>query len=132
MPRDLKRTLKDLEELLLVSAVRKDAKKVSSLLAAEFREYGSSGRIYSKAEIVEMLQSEPSTDISLMDFEIQPLGDRAVLATYRAVKQVPGSTPESTPESTSGSLAVESLRSSIWVFREERWQMLFHQGTKIS
>jgi hypothetical protein len=115
---DVKQTLQDLEELLLVNTVRKNVQKVSSLLAPEFREYGSSGRSYSRAEIIDQLQSEPSTDLSLRDFEIQHLCGHAILATYRAVNQTPGSLP------------VESLRSSIWVYRDERWQMLFHQGTK--
>jgi hypothetical protein len=115
---DVKQTLQHLEERLLTNAVRKDAREVSSLLVPEFREYGSSGRVYSKTEIIDQLQSEPSTNFSLKNFEIQHLSDQIVLVTYRAVKQNPGSLP------------VESLRSSIWVFRDERWQMLFHQGTK--
>ncbi len=116
---NVKRTLQDFEELLLANGVRTDAQKVSSLLAPEFREYGSSGRPYSKTEIIDQLQSEPSTDLFLRDFEIQHLCGQAILATYRAVKQAPGSLP------------VESLRSSIWVYRDEHWQMLFHQGTKV-
>ena len=115
---DIKETLQHLEEQLLTNAVRKNAQQVSSLLVPEFREYGSSGRVYSKTEIIDQLQSEPSTNLSLRNFEIQHLCDQIVLVTYLMVKQ------------DLGSLPVESLRSSIWGFRDDRWQMLFHQGTK--
>lgn len=112
---EIKQTLQQLEERLLTNA-----KEVSSLLVSEFREYGSSGQIYSKAEIVDRLRSEPSTNLSLRDFEVQPLCSEVVLATYRAIKHQPGASP------------VESLRSSIWGFRDGRWQMIFHQGTRAS
>ena len=115
----IKETLEQLEQLLLTSATRRNATEVSSLLADEFREFGSSGSTFSKTEIISHLQSEDSVSLSLHSFEALPISDRAFLVTYRAVKEVPGLAP------------VESLRSSIWIYRDGRWQMLFHQGTKV-
>ncbi|MGM0878048.1 MAG: DUF4440 domain-containing protein [Bacillota bacterium] len=48
------------------------------------------------------------------DFEIHPISDGAVLATY-CVKD------ETRNQHT--------LRSSIWKLIDGRWQMFFHQGT---
>ena len=116
---DIGQTLQELEQRLLTASVRQDAREVSSLLADEFREFGSSGRTLLKKEIIELLRSETSVSPSLKDVEACSVSDGAVLLTYRSVKQVPGSPP------------TESLRSSLWVYRDGRWQMLFHQGTNI-
>jgi hypothetical protein len=118
-PANIEETLRQLEERLLTSAVRHNEQEVSSLLADEFQEYGSSGRVYSKAEIVRALQNESSRQLSLHCFEGRGLAEGVVHVTYRALSEFSGTPP------------VASLRSSIWVFRDGRWQMLFHQGTRI-
>jgi hypothetical protein len=116
---DVKQTLQEFEQRLLTKAVRQDAREVSSLLADEFREFGSSGRTLSKTEIIDLLQSESSACRSLKNFEAHLVSEQAVLVTFRAIKEVVGSLP------------VESLRSSLWVLRDGRWQMLFHQGSTV-
>jgi hypothetical protein len=90
---DVKQTLQELEQRLLTNAVRQDAREVPSLLADEFREFGSSGRTFSKAEIVDLLQSESSVCFSLKSFEAYPVSEQAVLVTFRAVKEIAGSPP---------------------------------------
>lgn len=117
--RTIKEHLKKLEESLLTEAVRKNSDLLSSLFAEEFREFGSSGRSFSKAAMIALLDEESAGGLSLKNFEISLLSEHVVLATYRAIRKVPGH-----PDST-------SLRSSIWVLRGTRWQMLFHQGTRI-
>jgi len=116
---DVKQTLLELEQRLLTNAIRQDAQEISSLLADEFREFGSSGRTFSKTEIIDLSRSEPSVCLSLKSFEAYPISEQAVLVTFRAVKEVAGSPP------------IESLRSSLWVHRDGRWQLLFHQGTRV-
>ena len=104
--------LKELEETLLIDLVWNNAEHVSSLLAEKFREFGSSGRCFSKAEIIDLLQTESPVGLSLKDFEAYLLSAHVALVTYRAVKD------------TRESLPGESLRSSIWVFRDPsaRWR----------
>jgi hypothetical protein len=51
--------------------------------------------------------------------QARELAPGLALVTYRAIRAAPGA------------LAVQSLRSSIWACRDGRWQMLFHQGTRI-
>lgn len=111
--------LRALEERLLQSAVRKAASAVAGLLADGFWEFGSSGRIYSKAEVIALLQREESVRLSLMDFEVKLLSASLALVTYRALRETPDGEP------------VQSWRSSLWELRDGRWQMLFYQGTKI-
>ncbi len=118
-PATIAETLRLLEERLLTSAVRLNGQEVSSLPADEFQEYGSSGRAYSKAEIVRALENESSRQLSLHCFETRVLAEGVVQATYQAKSELSGTPP------------VASLRSSIWIFRDGRWQMLFHQGTRI-
>jgi hypothetical protein len=117
--KDLKQTLLDLEKQLLTLAVRQDVQKLSVLLADEFREVGSSGRSYSKSEVLASLPLEAAASFSLDDFAVCPVSEEAILVTFRAVKEVAGSQP------------VASLRSSLWVQRDGRWQLLFHQGTAL-
>jgi hypothetical protein len=111
--------LRELEEQLLDPAIRKNYEIVSSLLADDFREFGSSGRVFSKEEILVELANEGTNKISLTNFQAKAMAAGVFLVTYRAVRN----------DTASGSF-VTSLRSSIWVMREARWQMLFHQGTK--
>lgn len=115
---DIRKTLQDLEEQLLTHSVRTNPAALSSLLTEEFREFGSPGRIFSKPEIIHELQHESPSQTSIQDFHVSLLSDKIALVTYRAIKRQPGSQ------------SIESLRSSLWIFREGRWQMHFHQGTR--
>ena len=112
--------LKHLEETLLSNAVRKDRSQASALLAEGFREIGSSGRAFSRAEMLEELQAESTLrSVTLSDFHCTLLSDALALVTYRTVR--------TTPKAAS----FIALRSSLWVLRDERWQLLFHQGTRV-
>lgn len=112
--------LRLLEERLLQPAFRRDRAAVAQLLADEFVEYGSSGRIFTKAQVLDLLAGEEPRRISLQDFAAQAIGPGVALATYRAIR-----------EADSGHGGT-SLRSSLWIHREGRWQMIFHQGTPVS
>ena len=116
----IKQHLRELEERLVQPEVRHSPEEVASLLADEFVEFGSSGRIYDKAEIIAELAAESSLSWSLTDFKVLSIADGVVLVTYRAEARL-GS--EEQPKS--------SLRSSIWKMIDGRWQMVFHQGTVV-
>ncbi|WP_256868353.1 nuclear transport factor 2 family protein [Candidatus Entotheonella palauensis] len=116
--RALAEHLRHLEERLLQPEVRQVAEAVSGLLAEEFVEFGSSGRIYGREEIVEALRSESPMQRSLSHFRTSVLAPGVVLVTYRAVRSRGGEVP-----------CQSSLRSSVWKLIDGRWQMMFHQGT---
>lgn len=104
------------EELLLAREVRSSAGRLRELLADDFVEFGSSGRVFHLAEIVHLLAQEDSRQASaahLSEFTLVRLGREAALVTYRLQR--------------GGSI---SLRSSVWVECSGQWCMRFHQGTR--
>ncbi|OYE03731.1 nuclear transport factor 2 family protein [Nostoc sp. 'Peltigera membranacea cyanobiont' 232] len=75
--------LRELEERLLQADVRKSAKDVMDLLADEFIEFGSSGRVFNKQQIIDSLQNEPIepvTQRSITEFKTLVLATRVILA----------------------------------------------------
>ena len=109
--------LRTLEESLLTTAVRQNAEHVASLLADEFLEFGRSGRVYSKEDIIAFLQAEGPVRLTMSDFACRTVAEGVALVTYRSARV-----------SDDGEV-IAALRSSVWVFRAERWQIVFHQGT---
>jgi glyoxylase I family protein len=106
--------LKELEELLLVPDVRKSTRLVE-LLADEFIEFGSSGRVYTRDDLVTALKDEAPVAQTTSDFRVTHLAPDVALLTYRIRRH-------SQP-------AVDTLRCSVWRRTNGKWQMLFHQGT---
>ena len=123
--------LEGLENFLFDPVERRDVASVASLLAEDFREVGNSGRMYSKLDILAELSMEQPVWITLSDFSCDLVAPGVALVTYKSVSNHDGRPP------------TQSIRSSVWVQRpvpafgspgsnrEMRWQMLFHQGTRI-
>lgn len=112
--------IRGLEEKLSKQSVRGSSEVVRSLLADSFVEFGRSGGISEKEEVVRSLAAESSEGREMLtarDFVLRPLADDVVLLTYRSFRLVEGKEDRHT------------LRSSIWKFISGRWQMVFHQGT---
>ncbi len=100
------------ELALLDPHVRGDRAGVDALLASEFVEFGSSGRVLGRVEIIDALEADPGGARHVADLSTRRLGADAVLVTYTLVGE-PG-----------------SLRSSVWVRGDDaQWRLLFHQGT---
>ncbi len=115
LPDELQDLLLTYEKRLLEPAVRRDPHAAGALLAEEFREFGSSGRVFDRQAVLSLLASEPLSSIPIAvitDFSLTRLAADTVLVTYKATQ----------PSRC-------TLRSSLWVLREGRWLMLFHQGT---
>lgn len=106
---------------MLQPEIRHSADEIKKLLAEEFIEFGSSGRIYDLQAIIDELEQETDLKIAMTDFKTTPLSQNIVLATYRAVCHDEPDGP-----------AIHSLRSSIWKLTGDTWQMVFHQGTPTS
>jgi hypothetical protein len=108
-----------LEQQLLQTSTRRDEVALRSLLAEDFREFGSSGRIYTRQQVINALAGESPQTIILSDPLCHQLAADIALVTYR-------STRTNALEPTH-----HALRSSLWVYRDNHWQMIFHQGTPI-
>lgn len=100
---------------MLEPEIRTTPAELEKLLADDFFEFGSSGNVWYKKDCV----GEGGLSIrkmTLYDFEINPLSEDVVLMTFRVKDDT---------------RMQDTLRSSIWKFRDGRWQMFFHQGTII-
>lgn len=114
---DLTETLLELEQRLMSQATRLDAEEISRLIADDFTEFGASGGIWHKPDIVEQLPGQPFTPRTISEFAVKQLSPNTALVTYHC--------------HTGSITSVTSLRSSIWRLQGDRWQMVSHQGTLI-
>lgn len=105
----------ELEQRLLDPAVRSSPMAVIPLLHPDFREYGSSGRVYTKEMMVQMMVQQTPGVVKIRDFEVNEVSDDVALVTYRTI----------------GDEGRETRRSSVWLRRDTRWQIIFHQGTRV-
>lgn len=109
-------TLKEKEMTMLDPRVRADRDQVSRLLHDDFLEFGSTGRVYNRKVLLDMLEDEEPSPVVIRDFAVRQLSDDTALVTYRTV----------------GQGGQEARRSSVWVQDNGAWKMVFHQGTRIS
>ena len=112
--------LRKLEQSLLQPAVRRNRTRLMELLADDFREFGSSGRMWTRKTIIDLLAKETAfVPPDIEEFECSLLTPELALVTYRTARF---------DEKTGERLA--SLRSSIWSRVAGDWKMRFHQGTR--
>jgi hypothetical protein len=109
-PAELRDELLRLERALAERDASAVPDGLESLVAADFLEFGSSGRVWNAASVHHVLASAPGP-VSIEDFAVDLVADDVALATYRMTAPIP------------------SNRSSLWVRRDRRWVMRFHQGT---
>lgn len=109
----IKQQILELELKLLKPEIRTSPKEIDKLLAEGFFEFGSSGNVWYKKDCI-VPEGIGVMEMTLSEFDLHPLSDDTVLATYRV---------------RDDTRMQNSLRSSIWKFIDGRWQMFFHQGT---
>lgn len=110
----IKQIIFDKEDSLLNSKTRYSRDYLLTVLADDFFEFGSSGKKHNKQEVISWLVNELPFDYEILDFNVEVLAQRVVLATYTI--KINNSV---------------SLRSSTWVLTDNNWQLKFHQGTSI-
>ena len=82
IPEDIAAHLLSLEQALLDPALRRDRARVSELLTEDFVEFGSSGRKWTRPEILDLLATEEYIPPVIENFECHPIAAGVVLATY--------------------------------------------------
>src|SRR3974390_3267340 len=110
--------LRKLEEAMARPEIRRSPELLTQLLADDFREFGSSGGVFDKKQIIDALREQPRLQLWLEEFDVKRLAPDLALVTYRGNCRLVDSDKIS-----------RSLRSSIWRNRDGRWEVLFHQGT---
>ena len=113
--------LRQCEEALLDAAVRRDRARVAAFLAGDFEEFGSSGRVWSREQVLELLAAEAYEAPTMEDFNCKLIAEDVALVNYRTVRTDP----------QTGRVSA-ALHSSLWTREGREWRMRFHQGTKAS
>jgi hypothetical protein len=109
---ELQDHLYNLEERLLHPDREANRNALIPLFSEEFKEFCVSGRIFNRQQVIDaLLKSEPR-HAHIGNYFVAPLSEKVALATYRV---------------TMGLMITH--RSSLWIFRDNRWQLFFHQGT---
>ena len=111
---DIFQRLKQQELELSDPTIRKNAGRLAELIADDFEEVGKSGRRFSKQDIIRDLQQEQAIEFSAHSFAFVSLGDDCVLVKYQTTMN-----------------NQTANRCSIWVKRNDRWVVLYHQGTLV-
>ena len=106
-----------LERRLVAPAVRASREELDRLLADDFVEFGRSGQVWMKKEIISELLAAPGPQIEIASVSSRFVGEDVILVTYQSRR----------PMETDSK---ETLRSSIWRQKDGEWRMIFHQGTK--
>jgi hypothetical protein len=104
-----------LEKRLLEPAVRHSPDQVGRLLAESFVEIASSGKLYTRSEIIEDLANEEPRHTAASNFVATQYATSVIKLTYRT--------------STVHGIA---LRESVWFQTEYGWKIVFHRGTPVS
>lgn len=115
---ELEEKFRIMEQKLLQPDIHKSVEDLTLMIADAFIELGSSGSTYNKQQMIDVLPTLPVIKMTIMDFEAKLLAKGVVLTIYRLAKH--------------GNETIEySLRSSIWLLRDDKWQIVFHQGTPL-
>lgn len=110
--------LRALEETLWRAETRFDPELMDQTFAANFVEFGRSGRRYERADMIFEPDSDAVIDarLPLPDYSVELIAPDVALATY-------------TSEVRYGDELERGRRSSLWTRVEGRWKLRFHQGT---
>jgi ribonuclease HI len=108
----------ELERSLWEPLNRNDADYVDRLLHPDYLEVGSSGRTWTREEIIEPVGDFHAELSGLAAAELAP---DVVLVTYTSVIYDLAGTDEITQRPVK--------RTSLWMHRGGRWRLRYHQGT---
>ena len=97
---------------------RSDTEFLDKLLDDSFVEFGASGKVFTKREIISSLVNDPELGVIVEDEKVRCIENNVFLVTYRSKNMALG-------------VRRTSNRSSIWKKTNEGWKMVFHQGTVV-
>jgi hypothetical protein len=106
--------LRRLEESLWRAETRFDRDHMSEVLAPDFLEFGRSGQVYGREDVL----NDPAQPIeaTLAKFVVRSIAADVALVTYVS-------------EVTDGQVKELANRSSLWSRSAGGWRIRFHQGT---
>jgi hypothetical protein len=111
--------LRRLEESLWRAETRFDRDHINDVLAPDFFEFGRSGSVYRREDILEDMLDVPAQPIDatlpLAKFAVRSIAADVALVTYVS-------------EVTYGEVKEVANRSSLWSRHAGGWRIRFHQG----
>jgi hypothetical protein len=110
---ELEKEIFKLECSHLQPDVRVSKRKLGEILDDDFFEFGSSGKVWRRADFDEDHSLSPDR-LKISEFKLHELAPEAVLTTYRIHNETNG---------------ISSVRSSVWKKHKTGWKLFFHQGT---
>ena len=110
----------ELEKSLMSYEVRSSWEKMAILLHDDFLEISQSGSSFGKQEVLEAFRdgNGTSTKYDYANFSVRFIDENFAQVFYET---------NSIPKNDV--VPRIALRSSLWKFEDNRWQMVFHQGT---
>jgi hypothetical protein len=105
-----------LEEAMWIGATRFDAAFQQERFASDFFEFGRSGRVYAREQVIRAGGGEIKARLPLDGLQIRRLDGTTVQITYNSHVEYDG-------------VVEHARRSSIWTRTASAWVMRFHQGT---
>lgn len=111
--------LRSLEESLWREETRLSRDRLETLVDDSYLEFGSSGKVYNKRQMMDAEIQEINAQLPLPEFRITFLAPTVALLTYRSI------------QTFSDGLRKEARRASIWTKKKNGWKLTFHQGTLV-
>ena len=108
--------LTELEEAMWRAETRFDPAFQEQRFAADFVEFGRSGRVYQRSDIIRQSGQAIAAKLPLPNMEIRMIDTCTALVTYDS-------------EVVCDGVVERAHRSSIWSRTARGWVMRFHQGT---
>ncbi|OZE79704.1 DUF4440 domain-containing protein [Rhodococcus sp. 15-649-2-2] len=108
-------TVLELERELQTPECRRNRGRLVSLLADDFTEVGASGAVWDKASILDLLDTEDSVEIEVLE----PVG-RSISTDLVLVHWI------------SRQSGMRTRRTSLWRRIESGWELVHHQGTPLN
>jgi hypothetical protein len=106
------------ERLLLEPSVRQSSPHLDKLLSPHFHEISANGMMFNKSHVMSRLPNEKVPQFYNQSFKGQMLSDDLAQLTYHAAYRHSVKTP-----------LHYSIRMSIWKHVNNRWVLIYHQGT---
>lgn len=110
------KALQGLEETLWRAETRFDRAWMDRILADDFFEFGRSGRIYNREQILIFSSDYIEAALPLPEFRARLLSADVAQVTYHSAVTVEGTVHY-------------ARRCSIWSRTSDGWRLRFHQGT---
>lgn len=115
---EIKDKIFELENRLQQPDVRRSPELLNDLISEDLTEFGSSGQMYTKNDVLVNLPSSPEIKFIMSDFRINVLSDNVVQSLFKTEKT-----------NLENGKVSKSLRCSVWRNENGKWRMIFHQGT---